>query len=78
MRSAERITELVEIENRILDTGLEFDDAANILVCVLSSLRRRYPVSALWDIEHYGEYLLKALDRGPFMLETDEKESVNG
>ena len=74
MRSAERLTELVEIENRILDTGLEFDDAANLVACILTSLKRRYPSSALWDIEHYAEYFLKSLDRGPFNLEQARDE----
>lgn len=74
MRSAERLNQLVQIENAILDTGLEFDDAANIVVCVLQCLRRKYPSHSLWDIEHYGEYFLKSLDRGPFMLEHEVDE----
>ena len=74
MRSAERLTELVEIENRILDIGLEFDDAANIVACILSSLKRKYPSYAMWDIEHYGEYFLKSLDRGPMMLQSEVDE----
>ena len=82
MTSAQRLVELVEIENRILETGLEFDDASNIVACILSSLKNKYPSYALWDVNHYGEMFMKSLDRGPFMLETGEmteaKENVDG
>lgn len=73
MRSSVRAELLLEAERMISELGVDFDDASNIIVAVMASLKRKYGPEQLWDVQHYCDCFLQALDRGPSLdPEVDE------
>lgn len=72
LSSAQRIDLQMAIENAIQRLGPDFDDAVELVDAIHKALHRRYKPEVLWDIDHYFDYAVRALERGNYLDENGE------
>lgn len=74
MKSADRLILETQVENDILRLEPDFDTAVEIIAALHASLKSRYPDYMLYEIDHYCDYLCKALERAPIFAEPEVDE----
>ena len=67
LSSAQRMELQTSIENAIQRLGPDFDIAVELVDAIHKALHRRYRSEQLWDVDHYCDYFVRALERGNYL-----------